>query len=614
MPPPVPDAHAIAVLALIACALFLFTREGIALESSCLLVLIALVVGFTAFPYNRGGETLEPTEFFSGFGHEALVTICALMILGKGMETTGALQPLAAMLSRIWSAHPVLSMLLTLLFAAVASAFFNNTPIVVMLLPVLISASLRSKRAASGILLPMGLATLVGGMGTTIGTSTNLLVVTIAADMGMRRFGMFDFVVPAAIAAGIAVIYLWLVAPRLLPLRTPLLGDTSPRVFEAMLHVGADSFSNGRPLSEILDRTEGKMKVLSIHRGANLTVARLPTAVIREGDRLLVRDSPENLKEYERLLEVTLYNTSDVETPVNEEHPLSAEGQQLAEIVVTEHSPLCFSTVRQARYAERYGLMILAIHRARDQATLTKGDLSEIMLRVGDVLLAQGSAESLAELRASGNTLVLDATVDLPHTAKAPLALAIMFLVVATAAAGMAPIAVTALAGMGVMLITRCLSWEDAAEALSTQVILIVAASLAMGLALMRTGGADYLAQLYVALAGGFPPVLLMSGLMLLMAVFTNIVSNNAAAVIGTPIAIGIAQQLGLSPEPFVLAVLFGANMSYATPMAYKTNLLIFSAGGYKFADFLRAGVPLTLLMWVALSVLLPMFYPLQRS
>ena len=611
MLPPLPDAHAIAVLALIACALFLFTREVIALESSCLLVLIALVVGFTAFPYHGGAGSLRPEEFFAGFGHEALVTICALMILGKGMETTGALRPLAAMLSRMWSARPVLSLLLTLVFAAVASAFFNNTPIVVMLLPVLISASLRGKRPASGILLPMGLATLVGGMGTTIGTSTNLLVVTIAADLGMRRFGMFDFLMPAVIAAGIALLYLWLVAPRLLPLRTPLLADTSPRVFEAMLHVGEGGFADGKAFSDILAKTENKMKVLSIHRGANLTVTRLPTAVIRHGDRLLVRDFPENLKEYERLLEATLHNASDIENSVDDEHPLSAQGQQLAEIVVTEHSLLCRSSVKRARYAERYGLVILAIHRVRGEATLTKGDLSEIVLQVGDVLLAQGPAESLAELRSSGDALVLDATLDLPHTAKAPLALAIMLLVVATAAAGAAPIAVTALAGMGLMLITRCLTWTDAAEALSTQVILIVAASLAMGLALMRTGGADYLAQLYVALAGGLPPVLVMSGLMLLMAILTNIVSNNAAAVIGTPIAIGIAQQLGLSPETFVLAVLFGANMSYATPMAYKTNLLIFSAGGYKFSDFLRVGAPLTLLMWIALSVLLPIFYPL---
>ncbi|TSA17947.1 MAG: SLC13 family permease [Betaproteobacteria bacterium] len=611
MLPPAPDAHGIAVLVLIVFALFLFTRETIALESSCLLVLIALVVGFTAFPYQRAGVDLDPAEFFAGFGHEALVTICALMILGRGMETTGALRPLAAALSRMWSVRPVLSLLLTLAFAAIASAFFNNTPIVVMLLPVLISASLRSKQPASGILLPMGLATLVGGMGTTIGTSTNLLVISIASDLGMRRFEMFDFMLPAAIAAGIAIVYLWLVAPRLLPERTPLLADTSPRVFEAMLHIGKDSFAVGKSFSEVLAKTEERMKVLSIHRGANLTVSKLPTTVMSEGDRLLVRDSPENLKEFEHLLQARLYNIADDATPVNDEHPLLAEGQQLAEIVVTEHSPLCYSTVRQARYTDRYGLMILAIHRARGQTTLTKGDLNGIVLQVGDVLLAQGAADSLAELRSSGDTLVLDATVDLPHTAKAPIALAIMFLVVAVAALDIAPIAVSALAGMGLMLLTRCLTWTDAAEALSTQVILIVAVSLAMGLALTRTGGADYLAQLYVALAGGLPPVMVMSGLMLLMAILTNIVSNNAAAVIGTPIAISIAHQLGLSPEAFVLAVLFGANMSYATPVAYKTNLLIFSAGGYKFTDFLRVGVPLVLLMWIAFTLLLPIFYPL---
>ena len=609
--PSIPDAHAIAVLILIAGALYLFTRENIALETSCLLVLIALVVGFTAFPYQRGAVDLRPVEFFAGFGNEALVTICALMILGKGMETTGALRPLAAVLSRMWSARPVLSLLLTLVFAAVASAFLNNTPIVVMLLPVLISATLRSKQPASGVLLPMGLATLVGGMGTTIGTSTNLLVVSIAADLGVRQFEMFDFVVPAAIAAGVAVIYLWLVAPRLLPARTPLLADTSPRVFEAMLHIDDESFAAGKSLSDVLAKTENKMKVLAIHRGENLTVSRLPTTVMLEGDRLLVRDFPEKLKEYEHLLGVKLYNVSDIETPVNDEHPLSAEGQQLAEIVVTGHSPLCHSTVKRSRFADRYGLVILAIHRGRGQSAHAEGDLTEIVLQVGDVLLAQGSAESLAELKAGGHTLVLDATVDLPHTAKAPLALGIMFLVVAAAALGIAPISVTALAGMALLLITRCLDWTDAAEALSTQVILIVAVSLAMGLALMRTGGADFLAQLYVALSAGLPPVMVMSGLMLSMAVLTNVVSNNAAGVIGTPVAISIAQQLGHSPEVYVLAVLFGANMSYATPMAYQTNLLIFSAGGYKFTDFLRVGIPLTLLMWITFTVLLPYFFPL---
>ncbi|HEC15304.1 MAG TPA: SLC13 family permease [Sedimenticola sp.] len=605
-----PDAHTFGVLILIAVALFLFTRDRIPLETSCLLILIALVVGFEIFPYQRNGVELHTKEFFLGFGHEALVTICALMILGRGLETTGALRPLASFLSRLWSASPMLSLLLTLFIAAVLSGFLNNTPIVVLLLPILISASLHSKQSVSGILMPVGFSTLVGGMGTTIGTSTNLLVVGIAADLGIRRFGMFDFIWPAVIAASIGIIYLWLIAPRLLPERAPLLADTSPRVFEALLHIEADSFANGKTLAELLEKTGRKMKVEAIYRGPNLRLSRLPTAVIQEGDRLLVRDLPENLKEFERLLGARLYNVSNIEKPVSDENPLSAEGQQLAEIVVTEHSPLYQTTLRQARFAERYGLVIMAIHRAGG-ASLRGGDISDTALRLGDVLLAQGSADSLKELKNRGDVLVLDATVDLPHTDKAPLALSIMLLAVALAAFGIAPISVTALAGMGLMLVTRCLSWRDAADALSTQVILIVAVSLALGHALMVTGGAEYLAHKYVSLVAGLPPAVVMSGLMLLMAILTNMVSNNAAAVIGTPIAISIAQTLGLSPEAFVLAVMFGANMSYATPMSYKTNLLIFNAGGYKFSDFMRVGVPLTIIVWIALSLLLPVFFPL---
>ena len=207
--------------------------------------------------------------------------------------------------------------------------------------------------------------------------------------------------------------------------------------------------------------------------------------------------------------------------------------------------------------------------------------------------------------------LVLDATADLPSTRRAPLALAIMAGVVLSAAFGLLPIAISALAGVLLMLLTSCLAWRDAARALSTQVILIVVASLALGSALLKTGAADYLAQLFVLATEGASAAWLLSGLMLLMAVMTNIVSNNAAALIGTPIAIGIARQLGLPEEPFVLAVLFGANMSYATPIAFKTNLLVMSAGGYRFSDFLRVGVPLTLIMWAAFSWLLPRLYGL---
>jgi di/tricarboxylate transporter len=381
-------------------------------------------------------------------------------------------------------------------------------------------------------------------------------------------------------------------------------------VFDAFIHIDKESYAVGRTLKEVSKKAGEGFRVQTILRGEDLTLARYSDSTLRVGDRLRVRDTPERLKEYERALGATLYGAAD-DAPVTDDHPLSAEGQQLAEIVVTEQSPLHRTTLKRTRFGDRSGLIAIAIHRPRRKGPAAKGDLGDTVLEAGDVLLVQGGADRVAELRKDGKHLVLDATADLPHTRRAPVALAIMFLVVATAAAGLAPIVVAALAGMGLILLTKCIKWEDAAGALSTRVFLIVAVSLALGLALMRTGGADYLAQLYVAVASGLPNTVILSGLMLLIAVLTNIVSNNAAAVIGTPIAIGIATRLALPPEPFVLAVLFGANMSFATPMAYKTNLLVFSAGGYKFSDFVRVGTPLIFIMWIALSLILAWQYRL---
>jgi di/tricarboxylate transporter len=603
--PSLPDPHAIAAMALTVFALFLFTRERIPMETTSLIILIAVALGFELFPY----PGIEPADFLHGFGHEALITICALMIVGRALETTGALEPVAMSMARMWSSYPSFSLLLTLIFTAVLSSLMNNTPIVVMLMPILIGIGLRTGTPASATLMPVGLATLIGGSGSTIGTSTNLLVVAVAADLGMRRFEMFDFSMPVLIAGSFGVLFLWLVAPRLLPQRVGPLSDTSPRIFDAVLFVNADSFANGRTLAEILEKTERKMKIERIQRGEDLLLVKLPTVVLQTGDHIYISDTPENLKKYEKLLGATLHNVSDIEHPVSEEHPLSTPGQQLAEVVITDASLLKYRSLKQARFTERFRLVVLAIHRARTTVPKRKTALRDIVLRTGDVLLLQGPSERIQELKRSGELLVLDATTDLPRTRKAPLALAIFCIVVGMAATGLLPISVSALLGTGLVLLTGCLNWRDAAGALSTPVIMIIVASLALGLALSATGAADYLAQLLVAMTAGLAPVYVMSGLMLLMAVLSNVVSHNAAAVIGTPIAIGIAEQLGSPPETFVLAVMFGANMGYATPIGYQTNVLILNAGGYKFIDFMRVGVPLTIIMWLAFSFLLPVFF-----
>jgi di/tricarboxylate transporter len=612
--PELPGIHALFVLGLTVFTLFLFTRDSIPLETSSLLILIILVVVFQLFPFEQGGVRLQPTEFFAGFGHQALITIIALMIVGKGLETTGALQPVAVKMALAWVRSPRLALLVTLLVSAVLSAFLNNTPIVVMLMPMLVGVAIRTGVPVSGMLMPMGLATLIGGMGTTIGTSTNLLVVSIAADMGQKTIGLFDFSLPVLAVGSVGILYLWLVAPRILPERKPPMADTSPRVFDAYLHVMEDSYANGKTVAEIRARTNNRLRIERIERGEGLFLAKLPSVKLQEGDRLLVRDTRERLKEFEETLGVALHNVSDkVSAPGadDEPQPPQAGAQQIAEVVVTRGSMLHQRTLKEVRFGSRYKLTPLAVHRARSSSGERSGDLSESPLRAGDVILVQGFGEHIRDLKNSGQMLVLDGTMDLPHTHRASRAIAIMTIVVAFAAFNLLPISVAALGGVGMMLATRCLNWRDALGALSAPVVLIIVTSLALGLAMLRTGAAQYLAELFVALVSGMPVAMMLSLLMLVMALMTNVVSNNAAAVIGTPIAINIAQQLGVPTEPFVLAVLFGANMSYATPIGYQTNLLILSAGGYRFSDFIRVGLPLTLIMWLGFSILLPVLYQL---
>jgi len=604
-----PNPHALAVLLLVVFALILFSRDRIPLETSSLVVLAALAVGFELFPYiGPSGETLSSTDFFLGFGHQALIAVCALMILGQGLIRSGALEPVGRMLTASWRRAPSLSLLATLLVCAVLSAFINNTPIVVMLLPILIGVAMRTGMSPSGLLLPVGLISIVGGMTTTIGTSTNLLVVSVAADMGVATFRMFDFIVPASIAGAVAMLYLWLIAPRLLPERQVPMQSTVKRLFTAQIRLDKTSSVTGVKLTEAIDRCNGELKVEKIQRGPGVFVTPLPDVELKAGDRITTTNTQDNLREFAHLLGGKLYS-GDVE--VDESHPLEPNNQRIAEVAITPTSKLLGVRIAQARLLSRYGLRLLALHRYNREDQTRQTGVENTVLRSGDVLLVQSSPGQLDQLKDGGDFLILDGSVNLPKTDKAPIALGIMISVVIIAAFGILPIAISAVFGVLALLVTRCLSWKEAMSAMSIQVIMIIVASLAMGMALMRTGGADWIAQIFLYLSFGVPAFVILGSLMLAMAALTNVVSNNAAAVIGTPIAISLAQQLMLPAEPFVLAVLFGSNLSFATPMAYQTNLLVMNAGGYKFNDFVRVGLPLMVLLWLVLTATLTYAYRL---
>ena len=599
-------------MVLTAGALFLFTRDRIPIEYSCLGVLLVLVLGFELFPFSApavsadAGQTVAASEpdvlrgvnLLLGFGNEALITICLLLIIVKGVEVSGALRPLSGLLVRVWSANRSVALLVTLLTTGAISALVNNTPIVVMLMPILIGVAHKIRMAPSRILLPFCFAATLGGMTTTIGSSTNLLVVGVALDHGLPRIAMFDFFIPGAIAALAGILYLWLVGPFWLKDRPSALAGTAPRIFGAVVELGDSSPFVGRTLGELVRSTDVRTRIERLQRGG-LDLVRLPSLTLRAGDKLHVRGAPETIKRLQEAAGATFEAGNLRRGPA----------QRLVEIIVTRESPLHGKRLSELHRTTLGRLFPVGIQRSGPEPMTPIDDAGDPQLRLGDILLMQGHASDIHELKNAHNYLVLDRTIHVPRTANAGLATAILISVVLVAGLGYLPILVTALFGVSLMLLTRCLHWDEAWSAIDTRLVLVIVTSLALGTVLSATGAAEFIARSFVALVAGMPVPIVLSSFLLTLALLNEIISNNALAVIATPIAVSIAEQIGAPTLPFVIAVVFGANAGFITPIGYQTNLIVFRAGGYKFRDFFKIGVPLQLLIWIVLSILLPTLY-----
>jgi di/tricarboxylate transporter len=599
-------------MVLTAGALFLFTRDRIPIEYSCLGVLLVLVLVFELFPFSvpapetvvapgaPAPETivLRGVDFLGGFGNEALITICLLIVLGKGVEVSGALRPLGGLLVRVWSRNRTLALLLTLLITALISAFVNNTPLVVMMMPILIGLAHRIRVAPSRILMPVCFATTMGGMTTTIGSSTNLLVVNVALDYGLPRIGMFDFFFTAWIATLAGILYLWIVAPRWLPDRASPLAGTAPRIFGGIVEIPDGSPFAGRTLGELVRFTDARTRIERVQRGG-LDLMRLPSLTLRPGDKLHVRGAPDTIKRIQEAAGATFEIGGLRRGPA----------ERLVEIVVTRDSPLHGKRLSELHRTTLGRLFPVGVQRAGPEPMTPIDDAGDPQLRGGDILLMQGNTRDIHELKEAHNYLVLDRTISVPRTANARLATAILIGVVVVAALGFVPIIVSALCGVGLMLLTRCLHWDEAWGAIDTRLVLVIVTSLALGTVLSGTGATEFIARSFVSIVEGLPTPVVLSSFLLTLALLNEIVSNNALAVIATPIAISIAEQIGAPTLPFVLAVLFGANAGFITPIGYQTNLIVYRAGGYKFGDFLRVGAPLQLVVWIVLSIVLPAVY-----
>ncbi|HQX60184.1 MAG TPA: SLC13 family permease [Burkholderiaceae bacterium] len=621
-----PHGIAMGLFTVVLLAIFIWDRWPVATVS--LAMLVAIPLGFELMPYTGTDGPVEPSRFFSGLGHPALVAICALMVLGHALVVTGALEPAARRLSMWVTKKPRLALLAVLLGAAGVSGVINDTPVVVLLIPLILAAAARARVAAGAMLLPMNYAVLIGGMATTIGTSTNLIVVGLAAGLGVTGLGIFSFTGIVAMAAVPALAYLWLVAPRLLRHVQPRVEELSEPVFDAELGITEGSKFEGQTLSEAFGASGNRLQLVELRRN-KLAIVRLPSSTLRAGDTLVVQGTARDLKDLETTLDASLHSLRDgadkekaaaadksaaqhdtAQNPAGSEDAIPSA--VVAQLVVINNSPLVRRTVRQERLAERFGVVVVGLRPRSKPGGWERQSLADRVVRGGDILLLQGKQEDIARVQRDGYGLLLDARYMLPRQDKAWIALVVMAAVVLLAATKALPIALAALAGVIVLLLARCLSWEDVAQSLSVKVILLVASSLALGEALSVTGTTAWAAQQLAASAGALGPTWMLVLLMGLMGLLTNFVSNNAAAAIGTPLGVALARSLGVEPEPFVLAVLFGCNLCYLTPMGYQTNLLVMNAGGYRFSDFVRVGGPLFLIMWAALSWGLVRQYGLQ--
>ncbi len=593
-----PSWHALGAMIVTVAMFVAFARGRMSTEIVSLVTIAVIAVGLYFLPLPNTQATDGLALAFSGFGHPALITICALMIMGRGLVVTGTLDPAARVLQRVFKFNQQIGLLVSLVLAFFLSMFINDTPVLVLLLPMFVSLSARGGMPASKTLIPLNAAVLLGGMGTTIGTSTNLIVVALARDLGMPEMHVFQYTPIVMVAALVALPYLWLVAPRLLRDNSTEEAHEQRR-FVTRLRIGEDSLLTGQRLATVMPRLPAE---IAFHEN--------PLEPLGPDDRLTMSGTHEALEDALRVLRSEVA-PAWVMDRIRRDASEKGEDIVVVEMIVTADSRLIGRTLPGSGIADLYSVAVLGIHRPKpimaERDHYSEG--GDLRIGEGDVLLVMGLARTVETFARGDSLLVLEGMRELPRRSKALLSGGIMLFSVGLASLGLVPIAISALAGAIAMFVTGCVKFDRVGRALSAHVIVLVAASIAIGRLVGETGAAAWLGELLSIGLQFLSPAAVLAAIMLFVTVLTNFASNATAASVGTPIAFSIAQRLGLPAEPLVLAVLFGCNLCYATPIAYQTNMLIMSEGSYEFRDYIRTGVPLVLLMVVTLSFLLVTTY-----
>lgn len=613
-------------LALVAITIVAFALERLPLEvtAASLIAVLMIVFHFVPVVDGNGENQLNAARILGGFANPGLITVMALLVVGEAMVRTGALEGVATTLHQLSGGNALRGLIISLIPVAIVSSVLNNTPVVIIFIPIISAFAERIGIPVSRLLIPLSFASILGGMTTLIGSSTNLLVAGVVTDLGLAPIKFFDFFVPGCVLASVGLVYVLFIAPLLIPNRGAMATQltSEDRQFIAQIEVLPESPLIGDTLASGTFKSLPDMTVRMIQRSEHAFLPPLDSVELKVGDVIVVAATRKILAETLNRLPRALHPSptrqqleaggrfqDENRKEESASEPWQEGDQVLAEAMVAPAASIAGRDLESIGFRHKYDCIVLGIQR---RSRMIRQQLTEIRLEEGDVLLIQGPPEKVRGLQESHDVVLMELSQRmLPRYFHAQRAALIFTGVLLAAATGLTPIVVAAVTGGAAMILTGCLNVRDAVRAVDSRIVLTVAATLGLGLALQVTGGAAFVAHSLISALEGAGPGIILSALFILIALVTNVLSNNASAVLFTPIAVNIAFALGLDPMPFVYAVIFGASCSFASPIGYQTNLLVMAPGHYRFADFMRAGTPLIFLLWITFSLFAPWYYNL---